>query len=79
MLSLLTKGTQVWEKGSAPALPWRVVGQGRHGVICRRSEGSNVMTRCFKPDELQRADEPAREVARNGYAEADRIEQPCVG
>jgi hypothetical protein len=75
MLSLLTKGTQVWEKGSAPALPWRVVGQGRHGVICRRSEGSNVMTRCFKPDELQRADE----VARNGYPEADRIEQPCVG
>jgi hypothetical protein len=37
------------------------------------------MTRCFKPDELQRADEPAREVARSGYAEADRIEQPCVG
>jgi len=79
MLSILTKGTQVWEKGSAPALPWRVVGQGPHGIICRRSDGSNVMTRCFKPEELQRTDEAAREVARNSYAEAGPFEQPCVG
>jgi hypothetical protein len=79
MLSILTKGTQVLEKGSAPALPWHVVGQGRHGVICRRSEGSNVMTRCFKPEELQRAEDPARELARTGYAEGGQIKQPCMG
>ncbi len=79
MPSLLTKGTQVWEKASAPTLPWRVVGQGRHGVICRRSEGSNVMTRCFKPEELQRADEPALELMRNGFTEGGQIKQPCGG
>ena len=79
MLSILTKGTQVWEKGSAPALPWHVVGQGRHGVICRRSEGSNVMTRCFKPEDLQRAEDRAHELARAGYAEGSLIEQPCLG
>ena len=79
MPSILTKGTQVWEKASVPTLPWRVVGQGRHGVICRRSEGSNVMTRCFKPEELQRADEPALELMRNGFTESGQIKQPCVG
>jgi len=55
------------------------VGQGRHGVICRRSEGSNVMTRCFKPEELQRAEDPARELARTGYAEGGQIKQHCLG
>ena len=79
MPSILTKGTQVWEKASVPTLPWRVVGQGRHGVICRRSEGSNVMTRCFKPEELQGADEPALESMRNGFTEGGQIKQPCVG
>jgi hypothetical protein len=58
MPGVLTKGTQVHERGSALNPPWRVVGQGRHGVICRRSDGSNVTTRCFKPEELQRAEEP---------------------
>ena len=63
MLRILTTGTQVWEKGAALASPWRVVGQGRHGIICRRSEGSNVITRCFKPDELRRTGESALEFA----------------
>ena len=53
MSAILAKGTQVRVKGAAPAPPWCVVGQGRHGIICRRSEGGNVTTRCFKPDELQ--------------------------
>ena len=63
MLRILTTGTQVWEKGAALAPPWRVVGQGRHGIICRRSEGSNVTTRCFKPEELRRTGESALEFA----------------
>jgi hypothetical protein len=57
-MGILTKGTQVRERGSARNSTWRVVGQGRHGVICRRAEGGNVTTRCFKPEELQRAEEP---------------------
>jgi len=64
MTGILIKGTQVRERGSALNSPWRVVGQGRHGVICRRSEGSNVTTRCFKPEELQKAEEPL-ELARS--------------
>ena len=57
-MGILTKGTQVREKGLVLTSPWRVVGQGRHGVICRRAEGGNVTTRCFKPEELQRVEEP---------------------
>jgi len=69
MLMILTKGTPVREKGAAPTLPWHVVGHGRHGVICRRAEGSTVTTRCFKPDELQRADDPACTRAAAGFVE----------
>jgi hypothetical protein len=69
MLTILIKGTRVWEKGSAPTLPWCVVGHGRHGIICRRSEGSNVITRCFKPDQLQRADDPLSPFASSAFAE----------
>jgi hypothetical protein len=58
MLKILMSGTQVWEKASTVALPWRVVGQGRYGVICRRSEGGNVTTRCFSPDELVGGEAP---------------------
>jgi hypothetical protein len=66
-MGILTKGTQVRERGSTRNSTWCVVGHGRHGVICRRSEGGNVTTRCFKPEELQRAEEP---LAR-GLAEED--------
>jgi hypothetical protein len=69
MLRILTTGTQVWEKGAALASPWRVVGQGRHGIICRRSEGSNITTRCFKPDELRRTGESALEFASHDLVE----------
>jgi hypothetical protein len=62
-MGILTKGTQVLERGSVLNSPWRVIGQGRHGVICRRSEAGNVTTRCFKPEELRRAEEPT-ELAR---------------
>jgi hypothetical protein len=75
MLRILTTGTQVWEKGAALASPWRVVGQGRHGIICRRSEGSNVTTRCFKPDELRRTGESALELASLEFGEMTQIEQ----
>lgn len=66
MSAILAKGTQVREKGAALALPWCVVGQGRHGIICRRSEGGNVTTRCFKPDELQPMS-PHLEVVRSHF------------
>jgi hypothetical protein len=69
MLMILTKGTPVREKGAAPTLPWHVVGHGRHGVICRRAEGGTVTTRCFKPDELQRADDPGCTLAGAPFVE----------
>ena len=75
MLRILTTGTQVWEKGAALASPWRVVGQGRHGIICRRSEGSNITTRCFKPDELRRTGESALELANLDLVEMAQGEQ----
>ncbi len=75
MLRILTTGTQVWEKGAALASPWRVVGQGRHGIICRRSEGSNVITRCFKPDELRRTGESALEFASLDLVGMAQVEQ----
>lgn len=71
MLTILMKGTQVWQKGSALTSPWHVVGQGRHGIICRRSEGGNVITRCFKPDELQRADDA---VSPSPFVHGDLVE-----
>jgi len=37
------------------------------------------MTRCFKPEELQRAEEPALELAGNSFAEGGKIKQPCAG
>lgn len=74
-MGILTKGTQVRERGPVHTLPWRVVGQGRHGVICRRAEGGNVTTRCFKPEELQRVEEPL-EMARS-LVEEDVAH--CVG
>lgn len=75
MLRILTTGTQVWEKGAALASPWRVVGQGRHGIICRRSEGSNVITRCFKPDELRRTGESALDFASLDLVGMAQVEQ----
>ena len=75
MLRILTTGTQVWEKGAALASPWRVVGQGRHGIICRRSEGSNVITRCFKPDELRRTGGSALEFASLDLVGMAHVEQ----
>ena len=69
MRTILTKGTPVRVKGAAPTLPWQVVGHGRHGVICRRTEGSTVITRCFKPDELQATDDPACTFAGASFVE----------
>jgi hypothetical protein len=37
------------------------------------------MTRCFKPEELQRADEPALELVRQRFSDGGKIKQPCVG
>jgi len=76
MLNILMRGTQVWEKGSA-RLAWRVVGQGRHGVICRRADGLTVTTRCFKLSELQWAGD-AVDFA-DGHLRNDTQAEPCLG
>jgi hypothetical protein len=75
MAGILTKGMQVRERGAGLDSPWRVVGQGRHGVICRRAQGGNVTTRCFKPEELQRTEEPSELVRSLG--EEDVVH--CLG
>jgi len=75
MRNILVRGTQVWEKGSALRSAWRVVGQGRHGVICRRADGLTVTTRCFKLSELQRV----ADAAADGHHADDAHVEPCLG